>query len=331
MWLHRLTRLVVGAGFLMIIVGGMVASTDSGLSVPDWPSSYGWTVFTFPYSRWAGGIFFQQGHRILGVLVGTLTAILVVALWRAEERTWVRRIGSLALVAVIMQGLLGGVAVRSALAPLVSTTHAGFAQIFLALAVSLAIFTSPGWKRGYPASRPDAADALGRGKRTNAQQPMVADDRPLLHLTAASIILVYFQILLGAVVRHAAAAQAIPDYPLAFGRLVPPADALAVGPVLVNFVHRIGALAVVVVLAATIWRVLSRHSNHPELVRPALLVALLLVVEIVLGALALSPAGLPIVRTSLVAVGGLIMATTVVLALRVRRPLFGSGLARASV
>src|SRR6186713_2246998 len=109
---------------LLIAAGGMVTSTDSGLSVPDWPTTYGWNMFTFPPSRWVGGIFYEHSHRLIASTVGFLTIVLAGWLWRAESRVWLRRLGVVALAAVILQGILGGVTVLFFLPAPVSTAHA---------------------------------------------------------------------------------------------------------------------------------------------------------------------------------------------------------------
>ena len=154
MWLHRFTKVVVGATFLLVVAGGLVTSTGSGLSVPDWPTTYGWSMFTFPYSKWVGGIVYEHGHRLIATTVGLLTILMVVAYRRAESRRWVKRLTLVALGAIVAQGLLGGITVLTKLPPAVSSAHAGLAEIFFALTVSLALFTSPGWARAYAASPP---------------------------------------------------------------------------------------------------------------------------------------------------------------------------------
>src|SRR5438093_1698677 len=110
--LHRFAKLVAGCTVLLVLAGSLVTSTDSGLSVPDWPTSYGWNMFTFPPSMWVGGILYEHSHRLIASTVGFLTILLAAWLWRCESRRWMRRLGGGALVAVILQGLLGGCMVR---------------------------------------------------------------------------------------------------------------------------------------------------------------------------------------------------------------------------
>src|SRR5882672_6307138 len=127
--LHKFSRYVAASTVLLILAGSFVTSTDSGLSVPDWPTTYGWSMFTFPPSKWVGGIFYEHGHRLIASTVGFLTIILAAWLWRGDSRRWMNWLGVIALVAVIAQGLLGGLTVKFFLPPAVSTAHAGLAEI----------------------------------------------------------------------------------------------------------------------------------------------------------------------------------------------------------
>ena len=138
--LHRFAVLTAGATFVLLFVGGLVTSTGSGLAVPDWPLSFGMLL---PPMR--GGVLFEHGHRLAAALVGGLTVAL--ALWTvvSEPRPGVRALGLTALLAVILQGVLGGVTVLYKLPLAVSVTHACLAQAFFCLTVTLALVTGAGW------------------------------------------------------------------------------------------------------------------------------------------------------------------------------------------
>src|SRR5262245_41087802 len=178
-WLHRYAKVVTVFTVLLIAAGGMVTSTGSGLAVPDWPNTYGWFMFSFPYDKWVGGILYEHGHRLIASTVGFLTIILAVWTWFAEDRQWVRRLGLTALAAVILQGVLGGITVLLLLPAPVSIGHAGLAQLFFCITVSLALVTSPGWR--------------------GARNPV--DDVMLRRVALATTIAIYCQILLGATMR----------------------------------------------------------------------------------------------------------------------------------
>jgi cytochrome c oxidase assembly protein subunit 15 len=180
-WPHRLALMTAGMTLLLILLGGLVTSTGSGLAVPDWPTTFGYDMFTFPWSRMVGGIFLEHSHRLIGSAVGVLSVALAVALWVAEPRRWLRALGGMALAAVILQGLLGGlrvVLVEETLAIL----HGIFAQAFFGLMGVLVLFTSREWRE--------------------PEQTQIADAGRLrwLSLLAASVVLV--QIVFGALLTH---------------------------------------------------------------------------------------------------------------------------------
>src|SRR5947207_11802570 len=105
-WLHRYAILVAVCTLLLVLAGASVTSKEAGLSVPDWPLSYGQVI-----PDMTGGVLFETGHRMIATVVGILTIILAVWLQRVERRSWVRKLGWTALGAVIAQGLLGGMTV----------------------------------------------------------------------------------------------------------------------------------------------------------------------------------------------------------------------------
>jgi len=297
-WLHRYCRLLATATLLLVAAGGMVTSTNSGLSVPDWPTTYGRQMFAYPLSQMSGGIVYEHSHRLIASTVGMLTIGLVVFLWRVEPRAWVRRLGWLALGAVIAQGLLGGLTVLLQLPDAISISHAGLAQIFFALTVTIALVTSPSWR--VPPSPP-------------------VDDPGLRRWTPVLTALVYCQILLGATMRHTGAGLAIPDFPLSYGHLVPP---MWSQPIAIHFAHRVGALVVATVALTVVGAVFRRHGGRPELRGPAGLLTLLIATQITLGAYVVLSGKQPIINTLHVATGALVFVTSLVLTLRLFRVRF---------
>lgn len=294
-WLHRFTCLVVVATFLLVVAGGMVTSTNSGLSVPDWPTTYGRQMFAFPFSGMVGGIFYEHGHRLIASVVGFLTIGLCAWLWWVEPRRWVRWLGVVALVAVVLQGVLGGLTVLYLLPDAISISHAGLAQVFFLLTVTLAVVTSRGW-------------------RSPARSPV--DDARLRRRTALLTATVYVQILLGATMRHTGGGLAIPDFPLSYGHLVPPFWNSAIA---FHFAHRIGAVIVTVLTllaAGLIWR---SHAGRSDLQRGAWLLVLLVAAQVSLGALVVLSGKQPVINTLHVATGALVLATSLVATLRAFR------------
>jgi heme a synthase len=321
--LHRFSKFLVACTVVLILAGSLVTSHDAGLSVPDWPTTYGWNMFTFPPSMWVANIFYEHGHRLIASTVGLLTIVLAVWLWLAESRNWLRWLGVVALGTVVAQGVLGGITVLFFLPDAVSTAHAGLAEIFFCLTVAIALFTSSSWRRGYgtPAagSRSDSiADAASVSDREAAPG---ANDATLRRFATAVTLLIYAQILVGATMRHTGAGLAIPDFPWMFGHLIP--DHWS-GKIAIHFAHRIGALAVTVgalTLAGYIW---SHHARRSELTRPAMLMVALVAAQITLGALTILTRRDVWINSVHVVCGALVLTTSLVLTLRSWRVRFAN-------
>jgi heme a synthase len=290
-WLHRFATLVAASTVLLIAAGGMVTSTDSGLAVPDWPNTYGHFMFSFPFKNMVGGIFYEHGHRLIASTVGFLTVILAIWTWKIEPRRWVRWLAVGALAAVIVQGVLGGITVLLLLPAPVSIGHAGLAQLFFCLTVTLALVTSRGW----------------------ASPAASVDDPTLRRVAVATTAIVYCQILVGATMRHIEAGMAIPDFPLAFGRLLPPFWNAGIA---VHFAHRLGAVLVTTAILATAGHIWYHHRARRELLRPATLLIGLVLVQITLGAYVVWSGLQPIINTAHVVNGALVLATSLVITLR---------------
>src|SRR5256885_6682404 len=178
---HRFVVFTAAATFLLLIAGALVTSNDAGLSVPDWPTSFG-SLYRLP--RMVGGVRFEHTHRMIAEFIGLLTIILAVWTWRVERRSWVRKLGVIALGTVIAQGVLGGITVLYYLPPVVSTAHATLAQTFFCIVVVLATVTGRKW--------------LEPSESTTAENL-----RPnLTMLSTLAVASVYLQLVLGAGFRH---------------------------------------------------------------------------------------------------------------------------------
>ncbi len=137
-WVRRLSKLLVISTLLLIFTGALVKSHEVGLSVPDWPTSYGYQMFAFPLSDMIGGIFYEHGHRMIATMVGLMTLILAFTIYYTGQRLWLIRTAFFALFLVVIQGLFGGLTVLLFLPTPVSVIHALLAQTFLMVTVLIA-------------------------------------------------------------------------------------------------------------------------------------------------------------------------------------------------
>ncbi|HJT18738.1 MAG TPA: heme o synthase [Thermoanaerobaculia bacterium] len=282
--MRTFTKFVAAATLFLIFAGAMVTSTGSGLAVPDWPLSYGRLM-----PPMVGGIFYEHGHRMIAATVGFLTVLQAIWLQLAARKKFLKVLGWCAVGAVIAQGVLGGLTVLLLLPPAISIAHAGLAEIFLCLNVSIAFFASDGF---------DRLKAMEKG------------DAPIAGSTAL-VILVYAQILIGALMRHLGAGLAIPTFPFP---LLPPSTSL---PVIVNYAHRIGALVVALTIVALFIRMLRFEVRHP-LRQIATLLLGVVAVQIALGAYTIWSAKQPVITSLHVVTGALTLALSLLLALTAR-------------
>ncbi len=280
---HRLAVVLACWTFLLIIAGALVTSNDAGLSVPDWPTSFG-SWYKIP--KLVGGVKFEHTHRMIAQVAGLLTIVMAVWTWRVEKRRWMLGLSLAALGTVIAQGILGGLTVLFYLPWQISSSHAALAQTFFCIAVLMAIFTGRTWIE---------------------EQPLVEFDRrrpSLFTLTVLSIVVLYVQLMLGAMFRH---------------------HGLSWWP------HVANAAVVCFVLTWTAIRALTIYSRIDAVRTPAILMLSLVIAQLCLGFIAfltrvawgrdaVQPE-LPMVASTVahVAVGALLLATTVTLAIQVWR------------
>src|SRR5918994_1730500 len=110
-WPHRLAVALACATCPLLFIGGLVTSKGAGLAVPDWPTSFGYNMFLYPWSKMIGDIFYEHSHRLIAAAVGLLTIAVTLTFWLKERRQWLRWLGVAALLLVIVQGVIGGLRV----------------------------------------------------------------------------------------------------------------------------------------------------------------------------------------------------------------------------
>ncbi len=247
--IHRLARWTLAAMWGLIGAGSLVTTTGSGLSIPDWPTAFGGLVPT----RWEGGVVFEYGHRVIAGIVLTLVTVLWIRALRTPDlRVSVRRGITAVWVLIMIQAVLGGVTVLLELPTVVSVAHAGLAQITFATMVACAVITAPSWP-----------------PRTTARTP-AGTQRRWWPWAGLLVVLTFGQILLGAWMRHIAAGLAVPTFPLAYGRLWPPAemqfDAVKIWA---HMLHRYGGLFLGLAYGTVTIPILRRFRSYRAVTLPA--------------------------------------------------------------
>ena len=369
--LHTFAVAAAATTLALLGLGGLVTSHGVGMAVPDWPNTYGYNLFFFPVSQWVGGVFYEHTHRLAASAVGLMTCILALWLhgrparrlmrpaglglvllgsvsalvWRTRwadglvlgtsglafwgaSFLWpgcrpssrsLRRWGRLAVAAVVFQGLLGGLRVVL-FKDQIGIFHALLAQLFFVLLCLIALRTSPRWLAA----------------------PLPSAKGPLLPkwwfaLFAAGSGLILLQLVLGATMRHAHAGLAIPDFPLAYGKLWPPMDAASVllynqrrlelvslNPITsfqigLQMAHRLTAVLILAVVAFAAWATWRRVGARHPLGRITLAWLVLILSQAVLGAATIWSNKAADVATAHVLVGALSLAAGSVLCLAARR------------
>ena len=232
--------LAVGATLCLIFIGGLVTTRDAGMSVPDWPTTFHYSMFSYPFAKWVSeeavqsGVFYEHSHRLFASIVGMVTTALAVWIWIADSRRWLKWLGVAAFLLVAAQGVLGGLRVTMSSVTF-AMLHGCTAQAFLCVLVFISAALSPRWN-----TAPVAGENL-RGVRWTAW---------LL------VAVVYIQIVVGVIMRQLKAGLAIPTFPRSGlnGEWIPPYWGTGVA---FNFAHRIGALVVTLALLALLTLVLK--------------------------------------------------------------------------
>jgi cytochrome c oxidase assembly protein subunit 15 len=359
--LHRFAILTAVATLLLVGMGGLVTSHRAGLAVPDWPTSYGYNMFALPFQFWSGGALYEHTHRLWASAVGFMTAALAVWFYGRGARplvrwtglvmllagllillltpqrrddalmcgvvglvalgaaalgwpgcdkypAWLRRLGVIAFVAVVVQGVLGGLRVTELMDEL-GVFHATLAQLFFVLICALVLFTSRWW---HEPSVDESHATVPRGLRWSV---------------VAVTLVILLQLILGAAMRHQHAGLAIPDFPLAYGKLWPATDPESVllynqrrmevteaNPITavqihLQMIHRIVAVIILLAVTLYVWRVTRQSRLWSGVSKLALAWLGLILVQVALGAATIWTNKAADIATAHVFVGALSLAT----------------------
>ena len=299
---RRLSKVIVFLTLSLIFVGALIKSHEVGLSVPDWPTSYGKQMFSFPFSEMVGGIFYEHGHRLFATIVGFLTLIQFIVLSFTDHPMWVKKMSFIALVLVITQGFLGGMTVIFFLPPQISILHGVLAQIFFISIIFIAYSLSD--------------------SRLNKKK----ESFPLFIKRGALIItlLVFVQLVLGALVRHTSSGLAIPDFPKMGGMWIPTfsdnmvnninvelfdknLDMVSKWQVVIHFLHRLGAFIITLALTFFVYKFRKMVEKNSTESKILILFSVLLFIQIILGASTVVTEKLPFVASFHVVTGAALL------------------------
>jgi cytochrome c oxidase assembly protein subunit 15 len=361
-----------------------VTSHGAGLAVPNWPNSFDYNMFLFPVSQWVGGIFYEHTHRLVASSVGLLTTVLALWLYGKKSRgllrwtgvgllvaglavlawsparrgdgavavatgavavlssfvwpsgepapRWLRRLGLLAFALVVMQGVLGGLRVVL-LKDEIGVFHAALAQLFFVLVCAMGLFTSRWWQES-------------RAGERGAESDRTAGVR---WWCIGGTVLIFAQLVLGATMRHQHAGLAIPDFPLAYGRVWPATDRdsvaaynsrrievtaanpITAGQIHLQMAHRILALGIAVVVAGCAYSMRRRMGSKHALARLGLVWVIMILSQILLGAATIWSDKAADVATAHVTLGALTLALGAMLSMVSSRDLLSHKFAARTI
>lgn len=311
--LRIFSKMLCFVTLLLIFLGGLVKSTESGLSVPDWPTTYGQFMFAFPLDQMVGGIKYEHTHRMLASIVGLLTLILCLWIWKKDDRLWMKRLALAAFVAVVLQGVLGGMTVRYFLPVWLSTMHGVLAQTFFLILVMIAY-------------------GLSKERKESRQEDDAADGK-WIRFVLIFTGMIYVQLILGNLMRHTESGLAVPDFPTMAGSLIPSMnqemvdrinvwrfehnlDPVTIGQVHIHIMHRLWAFLILFKLIYINYIAYQRYFNKPLMMKTLMLLNLAVALQIMLGIATVLFHKEPITTTFHVAIGAVVLFLSFLLLLR---------------
>jgi cytochrome c oxidase assembly protein subunit 15 len=319
--LRCFSKLTCFSVFVLIFIGGLVKSTESGLSVPDWPTTYGHFMFTFPLSDMVGGIKYEHTHRMVASVVGFITLVQCVWLYRAQVPRWIKHLGLCSFIAVVFQGVLGGLTVKYFLPVWLSSFHGTLAHIYFLLTLMIAY----GLSVEYSARR---------------TQPVVELDSKFLRMGLIFIVMVLLQLVCGNLMRHTESGLAVPDFPTMGGAIIPTFNqamlehinvwrfehgfsSVTIGQVFLHSLHRVWAFLILIKLIYLNFLAYQRHRKNGLIMKTLFGLNLAVGLQIALGIATVLSMKEVYITTFHVVTGALVLGISLMLILRSAPVAFG--------
>jgi heme A synthase len=246
------------ATYALIVLGGTVRATDSGLACPDWPRCHGQLIPPLETH-----ILIEYSHRLAAASVSLLIVGTAIAawLWYRDNRFVLAGAGA-AVGLLIAQVLIGAVTVNLELPDTIVALHLSIALMILAILIATAV-GAVWWQR--PATSTAAGGPrIGRG---------------VAELGFVAALATFALILVGSYVANSGAGLVYSDWPLFNGKVISSGGRLAD----LQYAHRLLAALVgvlVAALAARIWR-----QRRPVLVAAIGFALAAYVAEVLVGAI----------------------------------------------
>ena len=299
---RRLSKMIVFLTLSLIFVGALIKSHEVGLSVPDWPTSYGKQMFSFPFSDMVGGIFYEHGHRLFATIVGFLTLLQFIIISFTNHPSWIKKMSLISLILVITQGLLGWMTELFFLPSPISIMHGVLAQTFFVTIIFVAYSLSE-----------------SRANKRKAPYPLFIRRGAIL-----ITLLVFIQLFLGALVRHTSSGLAIPDFPKMGGLWIPTfsdnmiyninaelfdknLDMVSKWQVLIHFLHRLGAFIITLALALFVYKFRNMVKKNSTESKALMMLTVILAIQISLGIATVMTERLPYVASFHVVTGAALL------------------------
>jgi cytochrome c oxidase assembly protein subunit 15 len=278
--LRRFSKVLCALTLFLIFLGALVKSTESGLSVPDWPTTYGKFMFAFPLDQMVGGIKYEHTHRMLASIVGFCTLVFCIWLWRSPVDLWIKRLGLVAFLTVVAQGILGGLTVKYFLPVWLSMMHGVLAQTFLLIVIMIAYALSIEYQH-----------------RRHLNYKI---EGAWIRAAILMASMVYIQLIFGNWMRHTQSGLAVPDFPSMGGTFLPTMDQgmlnrinawrfennldpVTMMQVCIHLVHRFWALLILLVLFYLNHYAVRKHLDSVFIMKTLFWINVTVGLQIMLG------------------------------------------------